>query len=665
MTDDSKQRLLRYLTGNLSGEEGNNEPQLGEIKSYGTTYYNDITEELKNYYHTDSLVINITRIFNAISNNNENGKKIVYGYYYIYDGNVTPERFEGFIAILNIDFELEQVITEYNSGTKLRVIQDLHYDEDGNLYGLDGSNFNENEQFRFIMLNNVAVKNTSTNLYEAILRKSYYIDSANPTICKKVPNESTYMMPYEDYNSSKFPNTYNLGVLVLKINVGSENEWKTYKSDLNYGFAYINNIDQIIVNRTEGDIDFKILLGIYIDNSNNDSTPYIYEFYNDNDRLSYNLIKAGATIPLSAGYIEPISTIYLNNNDYYFKLPKKYYSDTRFLDISIIHIKDSIETEIFEINSPNGAYVFFNKTNDGVTYSYSEPYSETIYVGRIVNNNYYEKSISGFSFSDDTFFNVENNYNLYNYIIGTTYTVYTLQEIYNSESYNGLPYENTNSLKPKSGRLLGSDNNVIFDRNLYNLSINQNTTTSTIEVPNTLLNDVEISTEQLISENNNIITSNQNSYTKNIYEQLLINYINTLIISDCNNVNNIKTNSNASIRLNKSVSDLCDYDDVKMTKYKVYYKNQISDIYWNGDSDIYWNEDTNNYWYQAPQILDLPTPTLNNKKYTYQLEVNTYSGIEKIEFVSNDEQTVYLTLDLSNLENDKKYILKQDVYIKE
>lgn len=661
MTEDSKQRLLRYLTGNLSEGQGNNEPQLGEIKSYETTYLDDIENELLKSLGVESIFVSRTGMLNAIANQNENGKKIAYGYYRIVTGDERGSE-KGFIAILNNNFELEQVITKFNSKTELRRIQDLHYDEDSNLYGIDGS---YPETFRFIMLNNVAVKNVATNLYEVVLRKSYYIEAVYPTTCKKVPNESTYIMPYENYDESKFPNGSNIEVLTLKINVGSENEWKTYKSDLNFSISYINSIDQIIVNKDEDNVNFKVLLGIYINDSNNNSIPNIYEFYNNGDNLSYKLIKTGATILSDSGYIEPINTIYLNDNDFYYKLPKTYYSDTKLLDSSIIHVKDNIETEIFVINSTRFAYTFFNKTNDGINYVYFNQDDKIIYIGRIINNNYYEKTSFGTSFSENTFFNVENNYNLYNYTINIINTVYTLQEVYNSESYNGLPYENTNSLKPKSGRLLGSNNEIIFDRNLYNLSINQNTTTSTIEVPNTLLNDTEMSTEQLISENNNVIISNEEVYTKNIYEQLLINYINTLLISDANDINNIKTNSNASIRLNKSVSDLCDYDDVKMTKYKVYYKNQISDIYWNGDSDIYWNEDTNNYWYQAPQILDLPTPTLNNKKYTYQLEVNTYSGIEKIEFVSNDEQTVYLTLDLSNLENDKKYILKQDVYIKE
>ena len=47
---------------------------------------------------------------------------------------------------------------------------------------------------------------------------------------------------------------------------------------------------------------------------------------------------------------------------------------------------------------------------------------------------------------------------------------------------------------------LYNNNKIIYARNLYNKVVSGNTTTSTVEVPNLLLNDIDIGQQDLLGE---------------------------------------------------------------------------------------------------------------------------------------------------------------------
>ena len=67
---------------------------------------------------------------------------------------------------------------------------------------------------------------------------------------------------------------------------------------------------------------------------------------------------------------------------------------------------------------------------------------------------------------------------------------------------------------------------------MYNIVVNGNTTTSTLEVPNTFVNEIEITPKELWGDSNQTLVSDTDSITTNIYETLLINYINTINMSN-------------------------------------------------------------------------------------------------------------------------------------
>ena len=194
---------------------------------------------------------------------------------------------------------------------------------------------------------------------------------------------------------------------------------------------------------------------------------------------------------------------------------------------------------------------------------------------------------------------------------------------------------------PKSGILYDESEVVIFARNLYNKTVNNNTTISTIEVPNTYLNDTNIAKQNLLSNTNKLLNSNTQNISKNIYETLNINFANTLVIKNSNNPLNEIINLQGASRLNSSISSLADYEETKGTKYKVNYTN--------GNSNVF---NIDNIDYSGNMAI---------------LDFNVYVGsaISNIQIISNDEATIYQEIDTSNLslEIGKYYNFKQNVEI--
>ena len=664
MTEDSKQRLLRYLTGNLSEEQANNEPQFEETKVIANNLYSNIESKLEKQLNETGFSVEYNSFLQSITNDSSGTSNLIlYGTVNKFSSLIDVKNafIRGFIAILDSNFNILKIFTNYKSGSSIRFIKNLQVDSDGTLYGIDvdvvfkdGQNF-ELKDLRFIMLNNPTIETNNNYILE--LRQSYYLPEdtihvgfnyLSDFLIKKDQNTSTYLMTWEDEG---------FYITTFKINVGSENEWTQYK----YETGVNNEIKNLSTYISSSDDRLNLQIVVEYHKSSNVSgidknDYYIGILYNDGEQILYKEIKNIDSIN-SSSYSPPIDrAIFIQKDKFYYMYGSSYNDDGTNL-----YLYDNGDDQFIAQIDPNKLLYFdWKYVNGNLLMNYFLNY--VLYNLILKDNILYRNQMEYIAGIYPTAI-ITNQYNLYTYYLQSGDNLYKTKLIYNSTNYNGQPYENVNSLKPKSGRLLGSNNTVIFDRNLYNLSINQNTTTSTIEVPNTLLNDTEMSTEQLVSENNNVIISNEEVYTKNIYEQLLINYINTLLISDANDINNIKTNSNASIRLNKSISDLLDYDDVKMTKYKLYYKTEPSNVYWDGESSINWNEDSSEVWYKENETNNLPTPKFHNGVYTYEINIdNSFElGTNKIEFISNDKKIIYLTKDLSNLEMNKTYSLKQDV----
>ena len=131
--------------------------------------------------------------------------------------------------------------------------------------------------------------------------------------------------------------------------------------------------------------------------------------------------------------------------------------------------------------------------------------------------------------------------------------------------------------------------------------------------------------------------------TKNIYEKVNINFINNIQIKNANNENDIILNINGASRLNESVLKTIDYDNTKATKIRLIYNDETDKVFGLGDNQI---------------------EIIGEKLILYNFVVYNPSNknIKTIEFISNDEKTIYQRIN-PNLESNKYYNINQSVEI--
>ena len=155
MTNDYKEILLKYLTGNLANES----------QSTTLNYENLSTTD----YDTSQIGTNIAIVGYlqcTDSNGTPNGKTLVYGY--------DTTLYIGFIALFE-GTNLLYYTTEYNTGTLFSQFKTLQIDEEGRVYGIDyvvSAN-----KYRFILLNNIS-ELSKTGQRQVILRQSYYLQGS-------------------------------------------------------------------------------------------------------------------------------------------------------------------------------------------------------------------------------------------------------------------------------------------------------------------------------------------------------------------------------------------------------------------------------------------------------------------------------------------------------
>lgn len=636
MTNDYKENLLEYLTGNIAQGISSATPMYAEVT---TSDYSDNPTGL------GSLVVRCKD-----GQGNYNGLDL----YYSHGGNKIS-------LVDSKDMTIIKTFTSFASGTPFGTFLNIEVDEVGNAYGLDYIVQNGVNVYRIILLNNISEIPKGYNDYQVILRNSYYVqgysagDDINPqyeTFLAKSTQSATYYFALQEGTGSLIMPS------LFQINVGAENTW-TRLPDVLFNF---------------GDVDIG---NIYFDNSDQPIAEYIGTERYDNDWTINKATTIGDSEPtyidlvtnvIRDYYHSPINevtnfdiTLYSNyNNNFYFALVGVIPSGSQY--VSKMDIYSYVNGDIVLLDekiSPSGGstiapYNIRGKVVNGLFMYLTPQYkSGSVYnlcfsmVGREVKENFFIKT------------NIENSwsslaikrygvYNLYNeYIINyinrdsndSPYYLVTYKMVYNQNNYNGLKYKDKKMLVPTQGLLFDSDNNLVFARNLYNLKVYNNQTMATINVPNNLLNNVTISEENLYSSTSYELIDNTQTINKNVYENLYINFINAITMQN-RNTNDYSYNLQGSSRLNISSSKDLDYENAKATKIRVTYDDNTS--YTTGASS-----------------------TLVNNVYRYSIGVHVPSdtNIQKIEIISNDEVTTYQTISNLNLENNKYYVITQDVHV--
>lgn len=646
MTDDFKQTLFNYLMGKLPNEKGTTEEIFKEINEIPRSEWAEFIPSSWNNFRYEGLI--------EVA---DSELLVLYGGYKATDNEV-----RGIITILNNSFIPIKTFYQYDSGTYLRYIQCMIQEEDGTFSLIDCPDFPTDEnwsfttsQKRFIMLNNFTQK--INNDYMLTLQRSYIMPSDYFNFyCKKMykdVNSSHYVMVGTYLKDQNSPDYDGIRIIELKVNVSSENEWNKYDDDGSgwfLGDAYVefdndNFFCEVLLTRNLfSNRNISLWTKEFAQSAFSLKTIGTVDYYAVIDSIQYNnqsvfLSKNevyfvlnnqwwGTSERLESKYI---GLYYYNNTTSEFKTMYEHYlGDYDFCDLEAIYIAEN----------NNNLYIEFNNNIDN-TNNLADYYFQ-----RLENQEWNPIKVSEQQYfrSQRRVLYVNNNYNLLNWFSYMSnpqaqyWKIYNIKENYNSSNYNGEPYINTNALIPSSAEIY-SNENLVFARNLYNKTINNNTTVSTVEIPNTYLNGIDLTSKNLLSETKLDLIRDTNATQKNIYETMFLNFINVLQVANRNNATQV-LNQEASSYLNNAINTDDSYDNAKLY-------NKVIINYQDGSTKevSYAHENT----------------TETSTTIAFGLYIDKL--INNAEIVSNDKSMIYQTIDLSNLELNKNYSIKQKLEV--
>ena len=575
MTEEFKSTLFSYLTGKLPNEQGTTEETFKEINDIPRTSWenNGTLPSLWNDFKYEGLI-----------QAQNSDLLVLYGGYKTSDNQV-----RGIVTILNNDFTPVKTFFQFDSGTYLRYIQCMRQDRDGTFYAVDCLDFPDDKdwslttsQKRFIMLNNFTQQ--INNNYILSLQKSYILPSNYFNFyCRKLFKDiesSHYVMVGNYLRDQSSPDFDGVRIIELKVNVGSENEWNKIDDD---GQGWL--LGDSYVDFKDDNFYLKILL-----NNTASSSRELYLWTKDYSQSNPTL-KSFKTFEFHP-YVDSSNyqnqSVFINKNELYFvqnnqrwgrrgtpnsKYIGLYYYNDETTEFKIIYEK---YLGNYDFCNLEGVYITQNNNDLYIQYNNNikiEDFKADYYFQRLISYDWKPILISKqqyFVFDQRALY-VNNNYNLLNWFAyatnprGQTWKIYNIKENYNSSNYNGEPYVNDNALIPNSAELY-SDSELIFARNLYNKTINNNVTVSTVEIPNTYLNNVNITNKNLLSQTNLHLVKDNNLLQKNIYETVFLNFINAVQVL---NKDTETINRQAGVYLNEKINDEKGYDNAKITKVRI------------------------------------------------------------------------------------------------
>jgi len=640
MTEDYKKNLLDYITGNLEETAPTTQEIFKEQIEVNRSKWTG-------YMPSNWANMRIEGFIKPNEGTSDLG--IMYGGY-SYNGNSY-----GFIILVDTNMNPVKYITKFSSGTNLRYIQCMIQGDDGYFYAIDDSEFsyqNENiynTQKRFLMLNNFSVSIDGN--YRVVLRTSYILNGTDYQnfYCNNIykePSLSHFVFTGKyAYNSTSTAS--RIKAIELKVNVGMPNEWNYWKVD-SLMFPYTDFVSFDSQNRVK--IQFvACAFGIY----------KLYLEKKDYAQNSFNETEL-YTFPYRIGVSELLyQGLYLDENNVYFVQDNQDVGVSENVDrhLGLFHYNfttNTLETiydhylattsstttkyERMQITKNEGKlYIaFYNNFNSSKADYHIQRYEGTwnpILVGEQKNYSQYQRG-----------FYVGNKFNLLQLVLyptnfrNPTWYFFIAKEIYNQNQYNGEPYVSVDSFCPLLSNLY-SNGSLMFSRNLYNVSKQNNMTMSSVEIPNTYLNDTTITQSDLLSETNLQMNSNTQNWAKNIYEVVDLNFLNTISVI---NEDTGDSYLESAVKINNAITDGGDtnYQNTPCNKYRINYTDATTSV-----KPIYWTS-----------IDDLHRQTM--------ISFYVDKAISSIDFLSNDETTIYLNLPIE-VEVGKYYSINQKVKIGE
>lgn len=597
MTSDYYINLANYYTNQLV-----NEAPAETITFNNTTYGAEITNLLDdeaqvlktkysgntcNYYYRGSLRWE------------KSDNTIVYGNFEVKNSSSVTIATIGFMMVLSTTNQPLALIDTYTGGTQFNEIKTLQVNNDGTIYGIEQSTSNT----RLVFIGNVF-----TSL-KADFKIAYNFEHEFNVISMiKKENTGEYLFIGDDYG-------YQSGYIAhLIINYGASPTWNYY---------HTNNIDF-------GDyIDYSISWGesinltIYGANIEN-SAKYITEYFFDGTTISQ-----GDSIEIASNYLlaQSLKGTAVGNKVYYVCTS----DNNNVYTIKVGKADFSNNTNTYIYTSPNntkGFAVNCNKESNFVWFTYTISTTYTYGFGVIKDDNVYIKEEQG-----------SPGYNLLiTSYIAKKYNIIQINLLWDDEieretfllhetGYTGTPYKYTNMFIPHSINIYDYNSILLFSRDIYNMNVYNNVTESRFNVPYTMINDIAIGQEDLYGVTNYKLVSSSKYIKKNQYENLMINFFNSIVVKDYTG----RIYSSGGSRVNDSISKTNDIANASVNKIKLF------------------NNDSTTFTYL------LPTPTIvgsgSPMTITYEIPLNVASDgyVLKYQILSNDENTLYFEYDTSSL----------------
>jgi hypothetical protein len=647
MTEDYKKNLIDYATGDLQNTSPTTEEIILEQIEVNRSEWADFIPTSWRDFRFEGMVA---------GNELTSGLSVLYGGYIDNDYNV-----KGIIILINENFKPVKTIYEYNSGTPLRYIQYMKQAEDGTFYFIDDEVFSYSQrqqaltsQKRFVMINNITIPINGNFILN--LRTSYIIpDNLKNFYCHnmfKDPNSSNYVFFGGGVDTSSSQYDYRLlKIWGLEIKVGEPNVWTSYVSQIlglfASAFAQFNSEGKVYFrcvwsNIQVSSMDIHCYTKTYTGNPT-DSTIMHFNYH-----------------PYIDEGVQKKQSVFINIDEVYFVQNNQYWgrsgvAGSKYIGLYKHNFNNNTNETIFEkylgeYDFTYQEYIMIDKniTNLYIEYvnNYDRPNNKGDYYIQRYNGTWNPILIGEnkpFVFDRRSIF-LKNNFNLLQFYTYPTnpqtknWFLCVDKEDYNYLNYNGEPYVSNDVLSPFKAQLY-SNNNLVFARNVYNISKQNNMTMSSVEIPNTYLNDTNITKNDLISETNLELVNDTTNWTKNIYEVVDVNFLNTIrVIDEDTGTEYI----DSSIKLNNATVDGGDtnYQNTPCIKYRINYTDNTTTI-----KPLYWSS-----------IDDLHRQTM----ITFYVD----KPIASIDFLSNDETTIYLNLPIE-VEVGKYYTIKQKVRIGE
>lgn len=656
MTEEYKKNLIDYVT-NLINQ---GQPQQ---QDFNITNINGIEYTSSDWQN----IIESFRLQNAAINGILEDEK--YDNFIMYGGwqEQAGENSKGFLIYLDKNGKPTKLLKLNTRG-----FQFLKFDEETNrVYGTVGNRATnllaENNDTYFVYYNNLFIVETPIQTYAYKIWNKVGNDGASNFMTRDIVKDSdgtNYLI-----FGSMYLGTFSPKVLELKINVGQSNELKTwlfsdmYQYYASYGW-YSN-----------GTPHFKAIC------LNITSSPYPFALAQDNgDNVTYTNLQCDTEIKSRLTfYIRP-NFMNINENLIYFVYNARWSQDS-----------DTINNEctLYKFNGTKIETIYKTPITQSVRNDEGIPMSNlpmlniikdkdnTIYVLRYMsdeNNNYTKVSLLNLTrnsvIEDNNWVDIgtynyvyranilsqesfsRRNFNIINIFSYSSFfrTSFgspvgringfqvNIQNLTPINGYNGQPYYSVNSLVPKYVNLY-SNNSLIFSRNLYNITKQNNQSMSSVEIPNTYLNDTSITKNNLISETNLLMNQNNQQWNKNIYEVVDINFLNTIRVID---EDTGEEYLESAIKLNEATTDggISNYQNTPCNKFRINYNDDSTSIH-----NLVWTS-----------IDDTHKETL----ITFYVD----KAINSIDLISNDETTIYLKIPVE-VEVGKYYSISQKIRIGE